>query len=215
MSAHTLVDSPSQKMWHDFAREENLSDHQLNQFKRYMTDLLAKNEQMSLTTIVDPADIIAYHFQDSLRIGNYSDFSSAKMIVDVGTGGGFPGIPLKIKYPHLQVILVEVNNKKVAFLRDVIQALGLENIEVCDLDWRTFLRKTDYAADYIVTRASLSIDEFLRMFKPSSSYKDAGFVYWASKEWKAEPAWQQYIVREESYQVKNRRRRFIFFSNKK
>ncbi len=58
-------------------------------------------------------------------------------------GPDFPGIPLKIVFPHLQISLIEVAHKKINFLNEVIRALNLENVEVVDLDWRTFLRKTE------------------------------------------------------------------------
>ena len=85
------------------------------------------------------------------------DLNKVKVIVDVGSGAGFPGIPLKILFPHLGIILIEVNKKKQRFLQTVIRILELKDIEVCGLDWRTFLRKTmKIKADTIVLQIPLS-----------------------------------------------------------
>ena len=120
-----------------------------------------------------------YHFIDSLIVANYIDLTTIKSIADVGTGGGFPGIPLKILYPHLSMTLIEVTEKKIRFLENVVAQLGLSSVEIVNLDWRTFLRKTSSPIDLFVSRASLHSDELLKMFKPSCVYKQATLVYWA------------------------------------
>lgn len=129
------------KVWGYFSKYFNLSQDKLEQFIKYYSLLIQENKNISLTTITDLKDVIDYHFIDSLMISKFHDMSKVKCICDVGAGAGFPGIPLKILYPESSLILIEVVQKKIKFLEKVIEALELENVFVCDLDWRTFLRQ--------------------------------------------------------------------------
>lgn len=200
-------------LWNDFAQKHALTDHQVQQFQKYYTLLKAWSQDINLTTIVNEADVIAYHFDDSLSLTQVYDFSNVKGIADIGTGAGFPGVPLKIKFPHIPVVLVEVVQKKVVFLEEVIKELQLVDIEICSLDWRTFLRQTDYPVDVVCARASLRPDELIRMFQPSSPYKDACLIYWASHDWKLEEKEMKFFVREEKYIVGDKKRKYIFLKN--
>ncbi len=202
----------TQARWQDFADCEHLSNEQLLQFKRYMALLLQWNKLTNLTAIINPADILADHFQDSLRVGDVVDFSTIQRVADVGTGGGFPGIPLKIKYPHLKMILLEVNTKKIEFLKEVIYQLKLTGIEVSSLDWRTFLRTEGSPLDLVCARASLQPDELVRMFSPVSPYKNSRLVYWASAKWLPEKKVEPLIVNDVQYTVGAKVRRLIFFA---
>ena len=169
------------------------------------------NKKINLTTITDPIAIIKEHFQDSLMISHFIDFLPIMMICDVGTGAGFPGIPLKICYPHLAVVLIEVSKKKILFLEKLIDVLRLENVLLGSLDWRTFLRKTNYSIDLFLARASLSVEELIRMFKPACHYRNAQLVYWASRTWVIPAVAQSFIQKEEWYKINNKKRRYIFF----
>lgn len=201
--------------WQAFVSHEKLTEKQEQLFEKYVALLCDWNEDINLTRIIDLPDIIAFHFQDSLRIADFIDFSTVSGMCDVGSGGGFPGIPLKIMYPSLPVVLLEVCGKKINFLNTVIQDLGLENIEVCGLDWRTFLRKAPYEnLSLFLARASLRPDELMRMFKPSCAYKSGEFVYWASKHWKPESQEIPLIVRREGYTVDSKQRDYVFFKAK-
>lgn len=104
-----------------------LSEMQLNQFFDYMNLLLEWNEKINLTAITKPEEIVLKHFIDSIIVANSIAHNSK--IVDVGTGAGFPGIPLKIVRPDLQITLLDSLNKRINFLKDVIENLHLENIE--------------------------------------------------------------------------------------
>lgn len=104
-----------------------LDDNQINQFYTYMELLLEWNNKINLTAITDPEQIILKHFIDSMTIIKYIDGS--KKIIDVGTGAGFPGIPLKIVRKDLKVTLVDSLNKRVKFLDEVIEKIKLEKIE--------------------------------------------------------------------------------------
>src|SRR5579872_4918213 len=110
------------------AREFGLTAHQAEQLQKYEAFLVEWNEKFNLTAIVESDKIAQYHFYDSLAISRYVDFSQIKVAADVGTGAGFPAIPLKIMFPHIKMVLIEVNSKKRTFLEYVAQELGLEEV---------------------------------------------------------------------------------------
>ena len=176
--------------------------------------MVQENKKFNITAIVDFSSIINDHFADSLALSEKIDLTKCQSLIDVGTGGGLPGIPLKILYPHLQVVLIEVNQKKANFLEEVAALLALDHVEVCDQDWRSFLRGYDKNPDIVVSRASLSVAELLRMFKPSTMLKDATLVYWASKYWNATQGEAELLEREEEYHIDHKLRRLIFFKGK-
>lgn len=101
---------------------------QLWKFYRYMELLIEWNEKMNLTAITEPKEIILKHFIDSLTI--LKEVQKNKILVDVGTGAGFPGIPLKIMKEDLKIVLVDSLNKRLLFLKEVINELDLKNIEI-------------------------------------------------------------------------------------
>ncbi len=203
---------PAEKVWAEFEEDIKSSKQQLAQFQNYVSYLLECNEFFNITAISELSGVVRQHFQDSLALAKFTDLNKIKSIIDVGSGGGFPGVPLKIMYPHLHVVLIEVNKKKQEFLADVIKMLGLENVTVCGLDWRTFLRNTNYEADLFVTRAALDDLELVRMFKPACPYNKATLVYWAAKDWEPHPKAAPLIVRTESYKLGAKERRLIFMS---
>ena len=106
-----------------------LSDKQLQQFITYYEMLVEKNKVMNLTAITDFDEVFEKHFEDSLSLIQAVDLRKPQTVIDLGTGAGFPGIPLKIAFPELQITLADSLNKRILFLDDVIQKLGLEGIE--------------------------------------------------------------------------------------
>ena len=106
----------------------NLTVEQLWKFYSYMELLIEWNEKINLTAIIEPEEIILKHFIDSLTIYKYIEKDNK--VVDVGTGAGFPGIPLKIANPELKITLVDSLNKRLIFLQDVINKLQLKNVEI-------------------------------------------------------------------------------------
>ena len=104
-----------------------LNEKQISDFYKYMKLLIEWNEKMNLTAIIEPKEIILKHFVDSLTINKYIE-KNAKLI-DIGTGAGFPGIPLKILRPDINVTLVDSLNKRINFLNEVIKEISVEKIE--------------------------------------------------------------------------------------
>lgn len=104
-----------------------LNEEQIKQFYDYMNLLLEWNEKINLTAITDKDEIILKHFVDCLTISKYIKENAC--IIDVGTGAGFPGIPLKISRKDVKIVLMDSLNKRINFLNEVIQSLKLENIE--------------------------------------------------------------------------------------
>lgn len=205
--------SSSEQLWHDFIKDEQLTDEQAAQFRHYTDLLLEWNEKTNLTRITSLQDVVDHHHRDALQLGRFIDMNTIKTVCDIGTGGGIPGIPLKIKYPHLQVYLIEINGKKRAFLQEVIDQLGLTDVTIVDLDWRTFLRKTDEKIDLFVSRASLPVVELVRAFKPSSPYRESQIVYWASVNWEPTKQEVECVQDDKQYELGNKTRRYIFLKN--
>lgn len=140
----------------DYAKKlhMNLSDEKCEMFIRYYNMLVEWNSKINLTAITDYKEVVIKHFIDSLSIVNIVDINGPNSLVDVGTGAGFPGIPLKIVFPSLEVVLVDSLDKRVKFLNHVIRELGLKNIKAIHARAEEF-GHTKYREkfDFCVTRA--------------------------------------------------------------
>lgn len=130
-----------------------LTKKQIHQFYQYMELLLEWNEKINLTAITKPEEIILKHFIDSLTIAQYIDKN--KTLVDVGTGAGFPGIPLKIVREDIQITLLDSLNKRIHFLQEVIKTLALSKIETIHARVEDFGKKKPEREtyDYATSRA--------------------------------------------------------------
>jgi 16S rRNA (guanine527-N7)-methyltransferase len=107
----------------------NLTEEQVLAYQTYYEMLIEWNQKINLTAITEFDDVLLKHFIDSVSLSQAMDLKKISSVIDVGTGGGFPGIPLKILYPHLRVTLLDSLNKRIQFLKAVIEKLQLSDME--------------------------------------------------------------------------------------
>jgi 16S rRNA (guanine527-N7)-methyltransferase len=105
-----------------------LSPYQFNQFSEYYEQLISWNEKMNLTGIMEREQVYIKHFYDSVSLSFYIPLQAIQTLADIGSGAGFPSIPLKIVYPHLKVTIVDSLNKRIQFLNHVVNILQLTDV---------------------------------------------------------------------------------------
>lgn len=154
-----------------------LTDKQREQFDRYYELLIEWNKVMNLTGITDYDEVILKHFIDSLMLSEICDMSNVSAMIDVGTGAGFPGIPIKIVYPHINAILLDSLNKRLKFLNTVIEELGLESVQTLHGRAEDYARKTEYreSFDLCVSRAVANLSTLSEYCIPFVK-KDGTFI---------------------------------------
>lgn len=132
-----------------------LSGGQMEQFFKYYELLVEWNKVMNLTSIVDMEDVVRKHFVDSLTVVKVFSGKEYKKIIDVGTGAGFPGVPIKIAFPEMNIVLLDSLNKRVQFLNEVIGQLRLNDIRTVHGRAEDFGRESLYREqfDICVSRA--------------------------------------------------------------
>lgn len=132
-----------------------LNEQQMEQFLIYYEYLIEKNEVMNLTAITEYEEVVLKHFVDSVSLIKVIDLEKVNTLIDVGTGAGFPGIPLKIVFPHLKVVLLDSLNKRILFLNELIDKLRFENITAIHARAEDAARKREYREqfDLCVSRA--------------------------------------------------------------
>lgn len=144
----------------------NLTQNQINQFYKYEKLLLEWNEKINLTRITDEQEIILKHFVDSLTIQKY--IKENTKIVDIGTGAGFPGIPLKIVNPDNEIALIDSLNKRIVFLNEIIEKCELKNISAIHARAEEIGHNKQYREQYdiVTSRAVAKLNVLLEYMMP-------------------------------------------------
>lgn len=127
--------------------------------------VLEKNRVMDLTAITDEADFARLHLLDSAALLNVADFSGRR-VVDVGTGAGFPGVPLRVLCPAAEVTLLDSTGKRIAFLRESCEALGLDGVECVQARAEEFAAERREAFDLAVSRAVAALSALCELCLP-------------------------------------------------
>lgn len=162
-----------------------LSELQLHQFYQYFELLVEWNKVMNLTTITEMEDVVTKHFVDSLSLVKVlPDLKSEQVqILDMGTGAGFPGIPLKIVFPELEITLLDSLNKRINFLNEVIEQLGLKKIKAVHGRAEDYGRNREYREkyDYCVSRAVANLSTLSEYCMPYVKIGGAFIPYKSGK----------------------------------
>ena len=182
------------------------SGEQITMIREYVLLLLKWNQSISLTTVTDPEEIISRHFGESMFANKLLPMESCRL-ADVGTGAGFPGLPLKILSPSLELVLIESNKKKYAFLSEVVRTLGLKGVEVIP-DRFEQIRPENFRIDFISARA---LGDFKELFRWSAQALKPGgrILLWVGAEdatrLASNPSW----IWEPATRIPDSQRRYI------
>lgn len=160
------------KKWQDIikdgARSLNVYPEEgaLTVFSLHATELIRWNRKMNLTAITDPLEVAIKHFVDSIALVPY--LPETGKILDLGSGGGFPGLPLKIVRPSLDLTMVDASRKRVSFLKNFIRLSGISNVNAIHARGEELCRANGFshAFDFVVSRAFTSLNKFVAMAEP-------------------------------------------------
>lgn len=130
-----------------------LSTEQVDQFATYYQLLVEWNQKMNLTAITDQAGVYLKHFYDSLCVATFFDFKQSLSLVDVGSGAGFPSIPLKICFPQLKITIVDSLKKRITFLTELVNQLGLTDVSLFHQRAETFAQEKQHREQYDLAMA--------------------------------------------------------------
>ena len=143
---------------------DKIAEEQMQKFFSYMELLLEWNQKMNLTAITDPKEIILKHFIDSMTISPYIE--EEKKVIDVGTGAGFPGIPLAIICPNTSFTLIDALNKRISFLKEIVTKLQLSNVVVEHARAEDFAKENREKYDIATSRAVANLPVLLEYLLP-------------------------------------------------
>ncbi len=145
-----------------------VSDDQLEQFETYYNLLIDWNSKMNLTAITDRSEVEIKHFLDSVALASVINLNETKSIADIGTGAGFPGIPIKILFPHIKILLLDSLNKRIGFLNKVIDELNLTGITAIHGRAETLAHEAEYREqfDICLSRAVANLSSLTELCLP-------------------------------------------------
>ena len=143
-----------------------IDDQKLRNLAKYYDLLINWNEKINLTAITDRSSVYLKHFYDSLTITKVIDLNKINSLCDIGTGAGFPGIVLKIFYPHIKLTLVDSLNKRIIFLKEVIKELNLKEVEAIHMRAEEYARSNREKFDMVTARAVASFNVLLEYSIP-------------------------------------------------
>ena len=149
----------------------SLSTNQINQFEALLDLYTEWNAKINVISRKDIQNLYVHHVLHSLAIAKFIDFKAATTILDVGTGGGFPGVPLAIFFPELEFVMIDSIGKKIRVVNEVAQAISLTNVEAIHRRVQDEKRKFDF----VVSRAVMPMTEFVNLVRKniSTSHKNA------------------------------------------
>ena len=183
-----------------------LTTDQIEKIREYINILLKWNRSISLTTVIDPVEIVSRHFGESMFINCLIPVDNCRL-ADLGSGAGFPGLALKIASPGLHVSLIESNKKKCAFLWEVIRSLGLQNVEVMPIRFDEKRTPSDIA-EIVTARALGGFSEILSWAK-TALVRRGHLVLWLGGEDAAKlssiPGW----IWQPAVKIPESQRRFV------
>lgn len=143
-----------------------ITSKQLDQLEKYYELLLSWNKLMNLTTIIEHNAVYLKHFYDSLTLIKACNLNEISSLADVGSGAGFPGLVLKIFYPELKITIIDSNNKKISFLKEVAQNLELKNITFVHDRCENFAHTNKENFDIVTARAVASLNILIELCLP-------------------------------------------------
>ena len=188
----------------------SLSTEQISKIREYVNLLLKWNRTLSLTSIIDPIEIVARHFGESLFAATLLPVENGRL-ADVGTGAGFPGLAIKIMAPGLSVTLVESNKKKCVFLSEVVRTIGLRDVEILPVrfeDIPSNVGGPESKFDVITARALGAHREFLKTAKHQLKFR-GHVMMWLGGEDVTELSTNQDWIWQPAVRIPDSQRRFI------
>ncbi len=144
----------------------SITKKQLNQLELFSKLLIEWNQKINLTRITEKDDIYLKHFYDSLTICKIINLKEVETLCDIGTGAGFPGIPLKIIFPNIKITLIDSLQKRVNYLNDIIKKLSLENINAIHIRGEEYAKIDSNKFDIVTARAVANLKELSNICLP-------------------------------------------------
>lgn len=165
----------------EFEKELNkmgivLTDHQKKQLDHFYHLLVKWNQIMNLTRIIEREDVYLKHYYDSLTLVKIEDLSQKETLCDIGSGAGFPGIVLKIVFPHLKITLIDSLKKRVDYLTTIIEELKLENIKALHVRAEDYAKTNREVFDIVTARAVSSLENLLNYAIPMTKVNGSFLV---------------------------------------